>query len=323
MERLRTRSHGKTFLIMALALAAGLALLLTRTAPLEAGARGGGSIRAVATTTIVADAVRQVGGDRVEVVSLMGPGIDPHLYRARESDLQKLLEADIVFYVGHQLEGKMAEVLAQVGKQKPSVALAERIDPTRLLPAEEDFPGVHDPHIWFDVGLWMEAVKVVQDALMDLDPSRAEVYRANAQRYLQKLEELDRWVREEVERIPPGQRVLITAHDAFKYFGKAYGFEVHGLQGVTTEVEASVADIRALAELIVQRRIPAIFVEETVPVRFLRALQEAVRARGFEVVIGGELYSDALGAPGTPGETYLGMVRHNVETIVQALTRLD
>jgi len=168
-----------------------------------------------------------------------------------------------------------------------------------------------------------EAVKVVQDALMDLDPSHAEVYRANAQRYLQKLEELDRWVREEVKRIPPGQRVLITAHDAFKYFGKAYGFEVHGLQGVTTEVEASVADIRALAELIVQRRIPAIFVEETVPVRFLRALQEAVRARGFEVVIGGELYSDALGAPGTPGETYLGMVRHNVETIVQALTRAD
>jgi manganese/zinc/iron transport system substrate-binding protein len=323
MERLRTRSHGKAFLIMALALAAGLALLLTRTAPLEAGARGGGSIRAVATTTIVADAVRQVGGDRVEVVSLMGPGIDPHLYRASESDLQKLLEADIVFYVGHQLEGKMAEVLAQVGKQKPSVALAERIDPTRLLPAEEDFPGVYDPHIWFDVGLWIEAVKVVQDALMDLDPSHAEVYRANAQRYIQKLEELDRWVREEVERIPPGQRVLITAHDAFKYFGKAYGFEVHGLQGVTTEVEASVADIRALAELIVQRRIPAIFVEETVPVRFLRALQEAVRARGFEVVIGGELYSDALGAPGTPGETYLGMVRHNVETIVQALTRAD
>jgi manganese/zinc/iron transport system substrate-binding protein len=323
MERLRTRSHGKAFLIMALALAAGLALLLTRTAPLEAGARGGGSIRAVATTTIVADAVRQVGGDRVEVVSLMGPGIDPHLYRASESDLQKLLEADIVFYVGHQLEGKMAEVLAQVGKQKPSVALAERIDPTRLLPAEEDFPGVYDAHIWFDVGLWIEAVKVVQDALMDLDPSHAEVYRANAQRYIQKLEELDRWVREEVERIPPGQRVLITAHDAFKYFGKAYGFEVHGLQGVTTEVEASVADIRALAELIVQRRIPAIFVEETVPVRFLRALQEAVRARGFEVVIGGELYSDALGAPGTPGETYLGMVRHNVETIVQALTRAD
>ncbi len=323
MERLRTRSHGKAFLMMALALAAGLALLLTRTAPLEAGARGGGSIRAVATTTIVADAVRQVGGDRVEVVSLMGPGIDPHLYQARESDLRNLLEADIVFYVGHQLEGKMAEVLARVGEQKPSVALAERIDPARLLPAEEDFPGVYDPHIWFDVGLWMEAVKVVQEALMDLDPSHAEVYRANAQRYLQKLEELDRWVREEVERIPPGRRVLITAHDAFKYLGKAYGFEVHGLQGVTTEVEASVADIRALAELIVQRRIPAIFVEETVPVRFLRALQEAVRARGFEVVIGGELYSDALGAPGTPGETYLGMVRHNVETIVQALTRAD
>ncbi|WP_198665497.1 metal ABC transporter solute-binding protein, Zn/Mn family [Thermus sediminis] len=307
-------------LLAGLVVAVGLALsLLVRPGAPGVADPGDRRVLAVATTSIVADAVRQVGGDRVEVVALMGPGIDPHLYQARESDLRALLEADIVFYIGHYLEGRMADTLARVGQQKPSVALAERIDPALLRQAEEDFPGVYDPHIWFDVGLWMEAVRVVRDALAEVDPVHAEVYQENARRYLTELEELDRWVREQVGRIPPERRVLITAHDAFGYFGGAYGFEVYGLQGVTTATEASAADVRALAELIVQRQIPAIFVEETVPPRFILALQEAVLARGFTVEVGGELYSDALGAPGTPGETYLGMVRHNVETIVRAL----
>ena len=275
-------------------------------------------VRVVATTTIVADAVREVGGDRVEVITLMGPGIDPHLYKASEGDVLRLASADIIFYNGLHLEGKMSQVLARVGERVPTVAIAERIDPSFLRKPPE-FEGAYDPHVWFDVRLWMIAIEAVRDGLATVDPTHAAVYQANAERYLAELDELDRWVRQEVAKIPPERRVLITAHDAFGYFARAYGFEVYGLQGVSTAAEAGVADVQALADLIVERRIPAIFVETSVPPRFIEAVQEAVRARGFAVRIGGQLYSDALGDPGTPAGTYVGMVRSNVETIVQAL----
>lgn len=275
-------------------------------------------VRVVATTTIVADAVREVGGDRVEIVTLMGPGIDPHLYKASEGDVLRLASADIIFYNGLHLEGKMSHVLARVSERVPTVAIAERIDPS-LLRRPPEFEGAYDPHVWFDVRLWMIAVEAVRDGLITVDPTHAAVYQANAERYLAELDELDRWVRQEIAKIPPERRVLITAHDAFGYFARAYGFEVYGLQGVSTAAEAGVADVQALADLIVERRIPAIFVETSVPPRFIEAVQEAVRARGFAVRIGGQLYSDALGDPGTPAGTYVGMVRSNVETIVQAL----
>jgi manganese/zinc/iron transport system substrate-binding protein len=275
-------------------------------------------VRAVATTTIVADAVRTVGGDRVEVITLMGPGIDPHLYKASEGDVLRLASADIIFYNGLHLEGKMGNVLARVSERVPTVALAERIDPS-LLRTPPEFEGAYDPHVWFDVRLWMLAVEAVRDGLVAVDPTHAAVYQTNAQRYLAELDELDRWVRGQVATIPPERRVLVTAHDAFGYFARAYGFEVYGLQGVSTAAEAGIADVLALADLVVSRRIPAIFVETSVSPRFIEAVQEAVRARGFAVTIGGELYSDALGDPGTPAGTYTGMVRSNIETIVRAL----
>ena len=277
-------------------------------------------VRAVATTTLVADAVREVGGDRVEVVTLMGPGIDPHLYKASEGDVLRLASADIIFYNGLHLEGKMGTVLARVSERVPAVAIAEQIDPS-LLRRPPEFEGAYDPHIWFDVRLWMLAVEAVRDGLMGVDPTHAAVYQANAARYLAELDELDRWVRAQVATLPPERRVLVTAHDAFGYFARAYGFEVYGLQGVSTAAEAGIADVQALTELVITRRIPAIFVETSVSPRFIEAVQEAVRARGFAVAIGGQLYSDALGDPGTQAGTYVGMVRANVETIVRALAR--
>ncbi len=275
-------------------------------------------IRAVATTSIVADAVRAVGGERVEVITLMGPGVDPHLYKASEGDILRLASADVVFINGLHLEGKMGEVLRRVGQRVPTVAVAEAIDLT-LLRRPPEFEGVYDPHVWFDVRLWMIAVTAIRDALIEFDPAHAAGYRANTERYLAELAVLDAWIRQEVARIPPERRVLVTAHDAFGYFARAHGFEVWSLQGVSTATEAGIADVQRLAERIVARRIPAIFVETSVPPRFIEAVREAVRARGFEVALGGELYSDSLGDPDSPAGSYVGMVRWNVETIVRAL----
>lgn len=315
----RRRARFFSLILLSLfTLALNSSLVACRPVAGQAGDIATRQVRVVATTTIVADAVREVGGDRVEIVTLMGPGIDPHLYKASEGDVLRLASADIIFYNGLHLEGKMGHVLARVGERVPTVAVAERIDPS-LLRRPPEFEGAYDPHVWFDVRLWMIAVEAVRDGLITVDPTHAAVYQANAERYLAELDKLDRWVRQEVAKIPPERRVLITAHDAFGYFARAYGFEVYGLQGVSTAAEAGVADVQALADLIVERRIPAIFVETSVPPRFIEAVQEAVRARGFEVRIGGQLHSDALGDPGTLAGTYVGMVRSNVETIVQAL----
>lgn len=286
------------------------------------GARGedveGGALRVVATTGMVADLVREVGGERVAVTALMGPGVDPHLYRARESDVRRIAEADLVVYNGLHLEAKMADVLERIGGRIRTAAVTRGIPASRLLSPPE-FEGAYDPHVWFDVRLWMEAAEAVRDALIEVDPAHAGVYRANAARYARELEALDGYVRRRAAEIPPERRVLVTAHDAFGYFGRAYGFEVVGLQGISTASEAGTADVRRLAELIVARRIPAIFVESSVPIRTAEAVRAAVRARGGAVRIGGSLYSDALGDPGTPEGTYVGMVRHNIDTIVEAL----
>lgn len=277
-------------------------------------------IRVVTTTTMITDLVKVVGGERVQVTGLMGPGIDPHLYKASEDDVLQLAKADIVFYNGLHLEAKLADVFERMSGQVKTVAVTDGVDRALLL-APPEFEGAYDPHIWFDVTLWMQAVEQVRDALIEIDPDNAALYRANAERYLADLQELEAYVRSRIAEVPPQQRVLITAHDAFNYFGRAYGFEVRGLQGISTATEAGTADVQTLADFIAERRIPAIFVESSVPVRMIEAVQAAVRARGFDVNIGGELFSDALGNPDSPEGTYVGMIRHNIDTIVSALTQ--
>jgi manganese/zinc/iron transport system substrate-binding protein len=275
-------------------------------------------IRVVATTGMVADLVRNVGGDRVEVRGLMGPGIDPHQYKASEGDVLRLGTADIVFYTGLHLEAKLGDVLEQMGDRIRSKAITDGTDRGLLL-KPDDFEGQYDPHVWFDVSLWATTLDTVRDALIDLDPASADTYRANAERYRAELDELHQYVLEQAARIPEEQRVLVTAHDAFNYFGRAYGFEVRGLQGISTAAEAGTSDVRQLADFLARRQIRAIFVESSVPVRNVEAVQAAVRSRGWDITIGGELFSDAMGTEGTPEGTYAGMVRHNIDTIVKAL----
>ena len=277
-----------------------------------------GRLRVVATTGQLGDAVVRVGGDRVHVDVLMGPGVDPHLFVASEGDVDLLQRADVIFYNGLFLEAQMADVLRQLGERKPSVAAAEAIDPQQLLPWA-NYADEYDPHVWFDVTLWQQVVGAIRDTLVEVDPDHADSYRANAAAYLQELDELHAYVQQRAAEVPAAQRVLVTAHDAFHYFGRAYGFEVRGLQGISTAAEAGAADVRDLADFIAARQLPAIFVETSVPVRTVEALQAAVADRGFQVEIGGSLYSDALGDAESDGATYIGMVRHNIDTIVDAL----
>lgn len=276
-------------------------------------------VNVVATTGMIGDVIENVGGERVSVITLMGPGVDPHLYAASEGDVTRLREADIVFYNGLHLEAQMANVLDRMGESgSRTVAVTDAISRDSLL-APPEFEGAYDPHVWFDVSMWMQTVEVVRDALSDLDPESSDVYEQNANVYLAELQELHDYVLQQAARVPEQKRVLVTAHDAFNYFGQAYGFEVRGLQGISTASEASTADVQNLARFIAEREIPAVFIESSVPQRNIEAVQAAVRSQGAEVSIGGELYSDAMGSAGTPEGTYVGMVRHNIDTIVSAL----
>lgn len=277
-----------------------------------------GNLNVVTTIGMVADITRVIGGEHITVNGLMGPGTDPHLYVASAGDVDKLQEADVIFYNGLFLEAQMEDILEQLGESKTVVPVAGTVDASRLL-ASPDYVDEFDPHIWFDVTLWQEAVRVVRDTLAEADPDNASSYEANAEAYLVELDELHTYVVEQASRVPEQQRVLVTAHDAFSYFGAAYGFEVLGLQGISTESEASTSDVQDLAEYIATNQIPAIFVESSVPVRNIEAVQAAVVERGFAVEIGGSLFSDAMGDDGTPEGTYVGMVRHNIDTIVSAL----
>lgn len=282
------------------------------------GDLSGRKIRAVTTIGQIADLVQNVGGDRVEVIGLMGPGVDPHLYKASEGDVTRLNSADIIFYNGLNLEGKMSDLFVRLARTRPAVAVTEDVPVEQLLEPPE-FAGHYDPHIWFDVTMWKVAAGTVERALSDIDPTNAPTYRANAERYRQELDELHEWSKSEISTIPRERRVLVTAHDAFGYFGQQYNVEVVGLQGISTESEAGVGDVQALADLIASRGVKAMFVESSVPHRNIEAVQAAVRATGNDVVIGGELFSDAMGEAGTPEGTYIGMFRHNVQTIVSAL----
>ena len=284
--------------------------------------RADGRIRVVATIGMITDVASRIGGDRVYVQGLMGPGVDPHLYKARAGDVRRLSQADVIFYNGLHLEAAMGEVLEGMSGRTRSVAVTDAIDRAVLMHPPE-FKGAYDPHVWFDVQLWMTTVDVIADALSAEAPEHAAYFRRNAAALHAELAELDAWVRAEVSKLPPDRRVLITAHDAFNYFGRAYGFRVLGLQGISTATEAGTADVQQLAEEIHAQRIPAIFVESSIPRRTVEAVQAAVRSRGFNVEIGGQLFSDALGSAGTPEATYVGMVRHNVRTSVNALSRVE
>jgi manganese/zinc/iron transport system substrate-binding protein len=277
-----------------------------------------GRLRIVTTIGMITDIVERVGGDRVSVIGLMGPGVDPHLYRASEGDVSRMAQAAVVFYNGLHLEGAMSDVLEHMNRRVKTVAVTSGIEKSGLLSPLE-FEGAHDPHVWFDVTLWMRAVERVRETLVEVDSAGSAYYHQQAGDLRTELQQLHEYVRQQAERVPAAQRVLITAHDAFNYFGQAYGFEVRGLQGISTAAEAGTADVQALADFIAKRRIPAVFVESSVPSRSIEAVQAAVRSRGLEVSIGGELFSDALGSPGTPEGTYVGMVRHNIDTIVAAL----
>ena len=278
------------------------------------------TINVVTTTGMIADITKNVGGDRVQVTALMGPGVDPHLYKASEGDVLRLQEADVIFYNGLHLEAQMGDVLERLNEFGiKTVAVTDKID-RALLESPPQFQGNYDPHVWFDVTLWMSAVEQVSETLVEMDPASGPRYEANSKAYLTELENLHQYVLDQASTVPAQQRTLITAHDAFNYFGRAYGFEVRGLQGISTEAQAGTADVQALANFIVEKQIPAIFVESSVPQRNVEAVQAAVQAQGFEVKIGGSLFSDAMGSEGTPEGTYVGMVRHNIDTIVTALT---
>lgn len=285
------------------------------------GTQADGRLHVVVTTGQLADAVQNIAGDRVRLSMLLGPGIDPHTYVPTESDITLFQDAQVILYNGLRLEAQMERVLAQIGQsgRVRVVAVADQLPPEQLLNWEPEAGYPHDPHVWNDVELWQQVVGVVRDTLIAADAPNAEAYRNGAAAYLAQLEELHTYVREQAASIPAERRILVSAHDAFGYFGRAYGFEVEAIQGISTESEASAADIQALTQLVVERNVRAIFVETTISPRTIEAVQEAVRAQGREVQIGGQLYSDALGDPGTPQGTYIGMMRHNIDTIVNAL----
>lgn len=278
----------------------------------------GGPARVVATTGMIADTAARIAGELAEVNGLMGPGVDPHLYKASESDVRKLSEADLILFNGLFLEGKMGDILVKLARSRPVVAVSESV-PEEQRREPPELAGHYDPHIWFDVSLWAQTIGPIADALVEVLPDEEATLRANAEAVRAELLALDGWVSEQIGTLPAERRILVTAHDAFGYFGDRYGLEVIGIQGISTLAEAGLQDVDRVVDLVVERRIPAIFVESSVPKRTVEAVVAAARERGHEVKIGGELFSDAMGAAGTPEGTYDGMVRHNVETIVEAL----
>lgn len=276
-----------------------------------------GKINIVTTIAQIAEPVSVIGGDRVNVQSLMGPGVDPHLYNATQGDIQKLESGDIVLYSGLNLEGNMGEVFEQIGKKRPVRAVAEAIPAERLL---KDDAGAIDPHVWFDIELWKLALGAATEELKRYSPDDADYFEANKAKYFEQLDALQEESKGKLALIPKEKRVLVTAHDAFGYFGRMHDVEVVGLQGLSTEDEIGISDIDDTIAILLEYRIPAVFVESSINQSSIKAVIEGAASKGLQVKLGGELFSDAMGDAGTPEGTYLGMYRHNVETIYQALT---
>jgi manganese/zinc/iron transport system substrate-binding protein len=286
----------------------------------QAQTQGGNKVKVTATIGMITDAVRIVGGDHVEVTGLMKSGVDPHLYKASQGDIRKLDQADIVFYNGLHLEGKMAEILEKMAEKKTAVAVSDAIERELLRSgASSGIDAAYDPHIWFDVKLWMKAVGAIRDTLAEYDPEHADDYRSNAEQYLHELEQLDAEVADSIASIPEQSRVLVTAHDAFGYFGQAYNIKVMGLQGMSTASEAGAKDLIDLRDYLIENKIKAIFIESSIPRKAIDAVIEGAKEKGYDLALGGQLFSDAMGEEGTPEGTYIGMVRHNARTIAEAL----
>ncbi|MBY5958051.1 zinc ABC transporter substrate-binding protein [Membranicola marinus] len=278
-----------------------------------------GKLKVVTTTTMLTDLVKNIGGEVVEVEGLMGAGVDPHLYKASEGDVSKLFGADIIFYSGLHLEGKLVDVFEKMKvRGKETIALGETLDKNQLI-GSKLFASNYDPHVWFNIQFFKQFADKVTQILSEADPENAELFKENNTVYQKKLDELEVEVEQIIETLPKSKRILVTAHDAFNYFGKRYGFEVVGLQGISTATEAGVQDVQRLSDFIIEHEVKAIFIESSVPRRTIEALQAAVLSKNHEVAIGGSLYSDALGNPGTEEGTYIGMFKYNVKTIVNAL----
>jgi len=309
---MQARTRWRAFALVALlATAAGCA-------GSDDGAKRTGPLEVTCTTGMIADAARIVGGAHVQVTGLMGPGVDPHLFKPSEGDVNRLGGSDLIFYNGLNLEGKMGDLFVKMSSSRPVVAVTELM-PDSLKREPPEFLGHYDPHVWFDISLWSLAVERIRDAYVEIDPAHRDDYVRNAAAYLDTLAVLDDQVRAAIAEIPAGRRVLVTAHDAFGYFGRAYDIEVVGLQGISTVSEFGLADVRRLVTLIAERGIKAVFIESSVPRRSIDAVVEGCRGRGHDVAVGGTLYSDAMGEAGTPEGHYVGMVRANVRTIVGAL----
>ena len=297
-------------------LAVAVITLITLAACAPAQNRQSGRLNVTVTTTMLLDLTQQIGGDCVNVQGLMGSGVDPHQYRASAGDVIKMQQADVVIYSGLHLEGKMGDVLSSLESYgKTVICAADGID--RELLIQND--GVYDPHIWFDVSLWQLAANEVARGLSAADPPNAEKYEKNLAAYSKQLDGLEQYIRARTDELNENQRVLITAHDAFGYFGRAYGFTVMGLQGVSTAAEAGTSDVSRLAAFIAENRVHSVFVETSLPVKSIEALQEAVRAKGFETTLGGTLYSDSLGDAANNEDTYINAFKHNIDVIVDGL----
>ena len=276
-------------------------------------------LQVVTTTTMITDLVKNIGGDKIDIQGLMGAGVDPHLYKASEGDVSKFFNADVIIYNGLHLEGKLEDVFEKMRQQnKQTIAASDAIDTATLI-GSEYFASNYDPHIWFSITNWEIITQYITDKLSELDAENAATYKLNGANYLKTLASLKTAITAQVNSLPIEKRILVTAHDAFNYFGKEFQFNVVGLQGLSTATEAGVQDVRRLASFIEEKNVKAIFVESSVPKRTVEALQEAVRAKGKEVLIGGTLYSDALGSKGTAEATYVGMYKHNVKIIVSSL----
>ena len=284
----------------------------------ENGSEESGKLKVVTTTSMLTDLVKNIGGDLIEVNGLMGAGVDPHLYKASEGDVNKLFQADVIFYNGLHLEGKLVDVFEKMAKTKLTVSLGGSLDKNELI-GSEYFVSNYDPHVWFNIQFFKQFGDRVAETLAANDPVNAKKYQENTALYQDKLDALEIEVKAMIATLPKEKRILVTAHDAFNYFGKAYGFNVVGLQGLSTATEAGVQDVRRLSQFIIDNKVKAVFIESSVPRRTIEALQEAVLSKNHDVGIGGSLYSDALGNAGTIEGTYVGMFRANVKTIVEAL----
>ncbi|MEH6941795.1 metal ABC transporter solute-binding protein, Zn/Mn family [Bacillus sp. JJ722] len=308
----------KVHFLFVLTICLGLVLVGCSNEKSEKKNKTSGKVQVTSTIGMIGDVVRNIGGEHVVSTSLMKTGVDPHLYKATQGDMKKLEDADIIFYNGLHLEGQMVDIFEKMKKNKPTIAVTKKV-PEDTLRAGDGKTTEHDPHLWFNVQYWIKSAEVIRDELIKYDKENEDVYKENAEKYIAELERLDTYAKEQIQSIPEESRILVTAHDAFGYFGDAYGIKVMGLQGMSTQSEVGSKDVSQLRDYLVENKIKAVFVESSVPKTTIEAVIEGAKSKGHDVKIGGELYSDAMGDEGTEEGTYIGMVRHNVDTIVNAL----